>query len=931
MLGCEDFEPIFSNNIETKCSLDSLGKSAAPTSLLRRPNLETELLVRYADTILEYEKQIDDYPVLPCMSCEQLYSRRNVSTVMLTDELDTNVWPLLKAFWMKANPDADHTQPLYMCTYCKARIRRGNMPPRCVLNGLQLVPIPPELYKLDSLSKQLIQRAKSYQVVVRLNTYTAKVPSYNSLKACKGNMFFLPLPLEKTMQTLEQANHDMLKDTSEITRECPLPDPELYVIVNGKPTKQQVVWRSLVNVNNVKAALEKLKAINWLYKNIDQNCVDEVVKKAVIEAVSSASSTMLEKATDEEIAGFQCYTIRNLDTQQVTGSDIEQYKLMSVKEDPLNNRQQYLDVMCFPTLFPDGNFGKYHPRDVKLSHSEYIKSRLYNKDSRFRKDPQFIFYELFQKEMREISSGVYNTLKKSSSVPQAVSNLLRSVESNDEHLESSLSTVLQSVRGTKHYWYLKKSDLNCMFRNWGSPTFFVTLSCSEYESADITEYLRKVNQVPSSYSISKLCTEDPVSVSRKFSSKFHSFFQTVLLKGEVLGKVDHYYWKKEYQARGAPHYHMLLWINGAPVIGRDDPKKVIAWMEHYMTCHIPDSKTDPELHRLVTKYQAHKCSRYCRRRRRHGKTFVTYCKFGFPRETCDSTTLHNVQDRLKKRKRIYELQRNESERRINDYNPLMLLLWKANMDIQFVSESSLALAHYLSSYVTKAEKSSMQDAWEEVASAKTVYHSLFSFALKQLRTRECGLYEACDLLRGDHLCEKSVTVKWVDVRMPHKRTRRLKNHNVLIEMEKDDPDNESIFEDDIYSDYYPNRPDDLEGVCLYDFVANYDWYGKDVDGSRKYRKLTKPRLVNHYEYDPNKENQKEDYYYSLILLFVPFRDEAGDLLEENETAEEAFRRLLPENDDCTSYHEKLQAMLEAQERVRMINEARRADDIKAEP
>ena len=30
--------------------------------------------------------------------------------------------------------------------------------------------------------------------------------------------------------------------------------------------------------------------------------------------VSKASSTMLEKATDDDVAGFQYYTIRNLDT-----------------------------------------------------------------------------------------------------------------------------------------------------------------------------------------------------------------------------------------------------------------------------------------------------------------------------------------------------------------------------------------------------------------------------------------------------------------------------------------------------------------------------------------------------------------------------------------------------------------------------------------
>ena len=39
------------------------------------------------------------------------------------------------------------------------------MPPRCVLNGLEPVPIPVELAKLDALSAQLIQLAKCYQII----------------------------------------------------------------------------------------------------------------------------------------------------------------------------------------------------------------------------------------------------------------------------------------------------------------------------------------------------------------------------------------------------------------------------------------------------------------------------------------------------------------------------------------------------------------------------------------------------------------------------------------------------------------------------------------------------------------------------------------------------------------------------------------------
>ena len=76
------------------------------------------------------------------------------------------------------------------------------MPSCCILNGLITEPMPAELAKLDALSRHLIQRVKAFQTIVRLGTCTAKVPIYNSLKACKGTMFFFPLPLKKTVEIL---------------------------------------------------------------------------------------------------------------------------------------------------------------------------------------------------------------------------------------------------------------------------------------------------------------------------------------------------------------------------------------------------------------------------------------------------------------------------------------------------------------------------------------------------------------------------------------------------------------------------------------------------------------------------------------------------------------------------------------------------------
>ena len=48
-----------------------------------------------------------------------------------------------------------------------------------------------------------------------------------------------------------------------------------------------------------------------------------------------------------------------------------------------------------------------------------------------------------------------------------VSKFLDSVEASNEHLEANLSTMLQSVRGTKQYWFLRQSELKCMIREWG--------------------------------------------------------------------------------------------------------------------------------------------------------------------------------------------------------------------------------------------------------------------------------------------------------------------------------------------------------------------------------------------------------------------------------------------------------------------------------
>ena len=72
-----------------------------------------------------------------------------------------------------------------------------------------------------------------------------------------------------------------------------------------------------------------------------------------------------------------------------------------------------------------------------------------------------------------------------------------------------------------------------------------------------------------------------------------------LLKHDILGHVDAYVMVKETQKRHLPHIHMLL-----TVVPRDKPRTP-ADVDRMVSAEIPDKRTNPELHRIVTSHMIH--------------------------------------------------------------------------------------------------------------------------------------------------------------------------------------------------------------------------------------------------------------------------------------------------------------------------------------
>ena len=100
------------------------------------------------------------------------------------------------------------------------------------------------------------------------------------------------------------------------------------------------------------------------------------------------------------------------------------------------------------------------------------------------------------------------------------------------------------------------------------------------------------------------------------------------------------------------------------------------------------------------------------------------------------------------------------------------------MDLQYIAEKSLSLTECHTGYVTKAEKSHAQDLWDEVSSGDNIYSRLWKISQKLLRSKEVGLYEASDILLGESLYMKSVTVQYVNVYLPHIRSKKSKTIHI---------------------------------------------------------------------------------------------------------------------------------------------------------
>ena len=205
---------------------------------------------------------------------------------------------------------------------------------------------------------------------------------------------------------------------------------------------------------------------------------------------------------------------------------------------------------------------------------------------------------------------------------------------------------MKNVRGSPPYYQKTFYELLDMVQQLGTPTWFFTLSAADMKGPDVIQTIAKqYGVIYTDEQVAALSFEDksnwirrlynPVTAARHYQYRLNTFFQEFLKSpGNPLGELVDHAIRIEFQNRGSPHAHCVLWIKDAPKYGDDDSTNVCQFIDKYITCAIPAD--EGKLKDLVLLLQQHKHSSYCRRNKG--------CPFHFPHPPSNETIISEPGD-----------------------------------------------------------------------------------------------------------------------------------------------------------------------------------------------------------------------------------------------------------------------------------------------
>ena len=223
----------------------------------------------------------------------------------------------------------------------------------------------------------------------------------------------------------------------------------------------------------------------------------------------------------------------------------------------------------------------------------YVKHRIMSFDPKFRINSTYLFFLLLVKELVQLKRCKQTYMRQATKVPNLTKDTIKNIKHQDLSRYNRSFEVFKTMRGTSMYYEEAKKNVMAILRQNGSPTLFLTLSCAEYswnsllkeifETVKNRETTEEEIENLSFQENNKLISENVVQSTLHFQKRIEKELNLMthnkFLSNELDFGVSSYYYRVEFQQRGAPHIHCLLWLedsegNPAPTFwSTDDDEK----------------------------------------------------------------------------------------------------------------------------------------------------------------------------------------------------------------------------------------------------------------------------------------------------------------------------------------------------------------------
>ncbi len=135
---------------------------------------------------------------------------------------------------------------------------------------------------------------------------------------------------------------------------------------------------------------------------------------------------------------------------------------------------------------------------------------------------------------------------------------------------------MKNIRGSPPYYQRTFYDLLAMICQLGTPTWFFTLSVADMKWPDMIQTIARQYGVSYTDEVAALSFDDksnwlkrnPVTAARHFQYRLNTLVQKFLKSSaKRLGEVVDFGIRIEFQARGSPHAHCVIWVKDSPKFG----------------------------------------------------------------------------------------------------------------------------------------------------------------------------------------------------------------------------------------------------------------------------------------------------------------------------------------------------------------------------